>query len=491
MKLKRIMLRYYPPGLLLEYTRRNGSIETKQVNLNNFILATTPNCKNNNNKTTSKGGEIDIDSIVSHLIQSEALLSENRRQILTELVTKLLLQSSSPTATATPSRPPSSRFCQYELYSVIEAHVLPLTNCCFNKNGSLFITGSYDRTCKVFNAITGEELFSLEGHENVVYAVAFNNPIGNRIMTGSFDKTCRLYALEYNTHSNNNNPPILHADCLHVLSGCHSMEVVCVCFSASGKYCASGSMDCTICVYDVESGKQIISALNGHIGEIVSLSFCNTDDLLLSGSFDHTCRVWDIHSSNSLRFVLEGHLGEISSSSFNFNGDMIITSSVDRICKLWNSKNGKCIANLIGHTDDILDVNFSLNGDKICSVSADQTGRVYTLPQSLLLRNLCEEASDGVGDPMILQLESDVVLIGHTGEVSKCQFNCIGTFVLTASADCTCRLWNAETGICLQILNIGGHTDEIFSCSFNYDSSKIITASKDNTCRLWTQQQLR
>lgn len=41
-----------------------------------------------------------------------------------------------------------------------------------------FITGSYDRTCKVWDTASGEELHTLEGHKNVVYAIAFNNPYG-------------------------------------------------------------------------------------------------------------------------------------------------------------------------------------------------------------------------------------------------------------------------------------------------------------------------
>ena len=41
-----------------------------------------------------------------------------------------------------------------------------------------FITGSYDRTCKVWDTASGEELHVLEGHKNVVYAIAFNNPYG-------------------------------------------------------------------------------------------------------------------------------------------------------------------------------------------------------------------------------------------------------------------------------------------------------------------------
>ena len=41
-----------------------------------------------------------------------------------------------------------------------------------------FITGSYDRTCKIWDTLSGEELHTLEGHRNVVYAIGFNNPYG-------------------------------------------------------------------------------------------------------------------------------------------------------------------------------------------------------------------------------------------------------------------------------------------------------------------------
>ena len=55
-----------------------------------------------------------------------------------------------------------------------------------------FITGSYDRTCKIWNTHTGEEMFSLEGHKNVVYCLSFNNPFGDMVATGSFDKTAKV-----------------------------------------------------------------------------------------------------------------------------------------------------------------------------------------------------------------------------------------------------------------------------------------------------------
>lgn len=38
---------------------------------------------------------------------------------------------------------------------------------------------------QVWNTNTGEELLTLEGHKNVVYAIAFNNPFGDKILTGT------------------------------------------------------------------------------------------------------------------------------------------------------------------------------------------------------------------------------------------------------------------------------------------------------------------
>lgn len=36
MKLKKFLLRYYPPGILLEYIRNNGEVETKSIDLLNL-----------------------------------------------------------------------------------------------------------------------------------------------------------------------------------------------------------------------------------------------------------------------------------------------------------------------------------------------------------------------------------------------------------------------------------------------------------------------
>lgn len=173
----------------------------------------------------------------------------------------------------------SNESSDFFLFKILRAHILPLTNCAFNKSGDKFITGSYDRTCKVWNTITGDELLTLEGHRNVVYAIAFNNPYGDKIITGSFDKTCKLWSAE-------------SGQLYHTYRG-HATEIVCLSFNPQGTVIATGSMDNTSRLWDVETG-DCLHTLLGHTAEIVSLDFDTPGQRIITGSFDNTVKVISI-----------------------------------------------------------------------------------------------------------------------------------------------------------------------------------------------------
>lgn len=106
-----------------------------------------------------------------------------------------------------------------------------------------FITGSYDRTCKLWDTQTGQELMTFTGHKNVVYALAFNIPYGEKVITGSFDKTCKLWDTQT-------------GKCEATFMG-HTAEVVCLSFDPQSALLATGSMDNTAKIWDVETGKEM------------------------------------------------------------------------------------------------------------------------------------------------------------------------------------------------------------------------------------------
>jgi len=88
------------------------------------------------------------------------------------------------------------------------------------------------------------------------------------------------------------------------------MEIVCLSFDPHGMLVATGSMDHTAKIWDVETGQEIFN-LSGHNAEIVSLNFNTDGDKLLTASFDNTAKVWDVCSGTCI-FTLEGHTGELS-----------------------------------------------------------------------------------------------------------------------------------------------------------------------------------
>ena len=81
------------------------------------------------------------------------------------------------------------------------------------------------------DTLTGAELHTLNDHKNVVYTLAFNVPYGDKIVTGSFDRTAKLW----DTAS---------GKLLNTFKG-HNMEIVCVAFDPQGELLATGSMDTT------------------------------------------------------------------------------------------------------------------------------------------------------------------------------------------------------------------------------------------------------
>lgn len=59
----------------------------------------------------------------------------------------------------------------------------------------------------------------------------------------------------------------------------------------------------------------------------------------------------------------------------------------------------------------------------------------------------------------------------------------ISPAVITASKDCTARIWNAETGSCELVLE--GHNEAVCSACISPDCRYVATSSEDSSARLW------
>jgi WD40 repeat protein len=83
----------------------------------------------------------------------------------------------------------------FNLWGSTELHIQDgsiVNSVSFSQDGSRVVSGSYDKTVRIWNTITGEVEAELTGHTGWVTSVAFAQD-GSRVVSGSYDKTVWIW----------------------------------------------------------------------------------------------------------------------------------------------------------------------------------------------------------------------------------------------------------------------------------------------------------
>jgi dipeptidyl aminopeptidase/acylaminoacyl peptidase len=216
---------------------------------------------------------------------------------------------------------------------------------------------------KVWDAGTGQELSTLQGHTGWVSSVAFS-PDGQRLASGGAS-TVKVWDA-------GSGREILS------LKG-HTGGVETVAFSPDGRRIASGGHDTTVKVWDADSGQEILS-LKGHTRLVQSVAFSPDGRHLASGGADNTVRLWDAGIGQEV-FTLQGHTSGHSdgvlSVAFSPDGRRIASGGADNTVRVWDAGSGEEVLTLQGHKDRVTSVAFSPDGRRLASGSGDSTVRVW------------------------------------------------------------------------------------------------------------------
>lgn len=140
--------------------------------------------------------------------------------------------------------------------------------------------GSFDESgvVKLFDATTGQEMLSLDGHTNIVSTIAFS-PGGNFIASGSWDHTVKIWDAATGA-------------VVFTFDG-NSAYIDAVSFSPNGKLLAAALLNGTIKVWDIGTGKEL-ATLTEHSDAVSDLLFSPDGTLLYSSSWDGTVIVWGV-----------------------------------------------------------------------------------------------------------------------------------------------------------------------------------------------------
>ena len=290
----------------------------------------------------------------------------------------------------------------------------------------------------------------LIGHTNDVRSVSYS-PNGCNIVTGAFDCTIRIWDAETGTMVGES------------LEG-HQDYVQSVAYSPDGRCIISGSRDKTIRIWDAETGAEIGGRLEGHSLEVRCVVYSPDGRYIISGSDDQTIRVWDGKTGTAVGKPLQGHTGIVWSVAYSPDGRHIISGSGDKDIRVWDAETGALVGNpLQGHTGAVWSIAYSRDGRHVISGSDDQTIRIWDAKTGAV-----------IGKP----------LQGHTEPVLSVAYSPDGRRIISGSYDRTIRTWDAETSE-LVGKPLKGHRSSVLSVAYSPNGRYIISGSNDCTIRIW------
>jgi len=259
----------------------------------------------------------------------------------------------------------------FGLAHTLSGHSFSVYSVAFSPDGKTLASGSGDKTIKIWNVTTGQEIRTLKGHSDGVISVAFS-PDGKTLASGSADKTIKIWNVATGQE-------------IRTLSG-YSSLVRSVAFSPDGKTLASGSRDDTIKIWNVATGQEI-RTLSGHSDAVISVAFSPDGKTLASGSEDKTIKIWNVATGQEIR-TLEGHSDWVFSVAFSLDGKTLASGSEDKTIKIWNVATGQEIRTLKGHSYPLRSVAFSPAGKTLASGSMDKTIKIWNVATGQEIRTL-------------------------------------------------------------------------------------------------------
>lgn len=314
----------------------------------------------------------------------------------------------------------------------------------------------------------------------------------------------------------------------------HNVNINSIAFSLNDMSIIGGCADNNVYEWDIQSGK-CNATFEGHTGEVNTIATHSKVSSIASGGNDNFIRLWDSKKdksifSISIPYNYEKKIHIIPNIkdlniikdfrlSINRNGTINISKNhTNKIIKtvMWNDRRpwqeqereslnvytkdkklkasyyspltssiGCC--NSIGidngkseylcsnpHLTEITSLLFSPDGDSIVSLSSDKD--VHIIKN---LHTLYDVENSNVKNSYNL-----LTLSGHTKTVRYASFSDNGRYIVTASDDMTIRIWDFQTGNCIQIL-LDSCTYGIKFADFTPDGKYIISTNYDNVIKIW------
>ncbi|WVR09024.1 hypothetical protein IAU60_006084 [Kwoniella sp. DSM 27419] len=367
-----------------------------------------------------------------------------------------------------------------------------------NPSYPVLITGSYDRTVRVWNLESGEEIRVLRGHTRAVRCLQFDQML---LFTGGMDGTVRMWNWRA-------------GECLRVMDG-HSDGVISLHYN--GYLLASGSADTTIQVCNFRSGSKF--TLRGHAEWVNSVVLW--DGKTSPSDIDPTAPpAFTQAVSSRCSKARSPALGNDEPAQPDIEpGTMLFSASDDGTIKLWDLVEQTCIRTFDGHKAQVQSLRVLMVDMSEEEIAARERRRQRHLSPytnvSLAFAPASQIASPPRSIPDVSQLDAPEGFdpVEYRGRNRHAEFkprgylhspNGTGTdgepkpkterdrsrgrekkaILATGSLDGTVKIWDVDTG--LEQSTLFGHIEGVWAVDM--DALRLVSASHDRTIKVWDRE---
>uniref|UniRef100_A0A7N6A0L0 pre-mRNA 3' end processing protein WDR33 n=1 Tax=Anabas testudineus TaxID=64144 RepID=A0A7N6A0L0_ANATE len=216
-----------------------------------------------------------------------------------------------------------------------------------------------------------------------------------------------------------------------------------------------------------QSNMNNVKMFQAHKEAIREASFSPTDNKFATCSDDGTVRIWDFLRCHEER-ILRGHGADVKCVDWHPTKGLVVSGSKDsqQPIKFWDPKTGQSLATLHAHKNTVMEVKWNLNGNWLLTASRDHLCKLFDI------RNLKEELQ---------------VFRGHKKEATAVAWHPVheGLFA-SGGSDGSLLFWH--TGVEKEV---GGmemaHEGMIWSLAWHPLGHILCSGSNDHTSKFWTR----
>lgn len=323
---------------------------------------------------------------------------------------------------------------QSPLLKLLKGHMGRVTSVGYSPDGSLIVSGSWDKTVRIWDTESGEPAAAPFKADVGQIGSATFSPDGMHIIVGGESGIAVLDVESGRTIVG----PFGDAGVLFVAvspDGKHVISTSSEEYDFSIPNLGASALSKTVKMWDLKSGTIVGKPFVGHTDMILCAAYSRDGRFIVTGSRDKSVRVWNVESRRPDHGLFLGHTGIINSIDFSPDGKYVVSGANDGTVRVWEVGKGEVdYSPLTGHNNDVMTVAYSSDGARIVSCSITDTVFIWNSAIGQLVSGPFNDG--GVG------YRSDI-------EDARVAISPDGTRVVVASSndiDNSLRIFDGESG---------------------------------------------